>query len=126
MRVCTTTIALRLETLIDYLEEKRDSLYPRSAGSAKADLDLNDNIRGLVLALPYQPGFKHLAAYKRSHQHFMVYWSKLEIICSAWEFQGEVDRDTWMADKKEIENIVDEIETAVPHDPEEVHDRLYY
>ena len=117
---------LHLEALIEYLEEKRDSRFPREASAINADLDLNTDIQGLVAALPYRPDFAHLAAFNRSHQHFMVQWRKLESLCTAWEGRGEIELETWTADKEEIETIIDEIETAVPRDPQEVHGRIYY
>ena len=126
MRVGTTAFMLQLDTLIEYLEEKRDSRFPHEASAIKADLDLNTELQGLVSALPYRPDFAHLATLNRSHQHFMVYWRKLESLCTAWEGRGEIDLETWEAEKMEIETIIEEIETAVPHDPEEVHDRTYY
>ena len=126
MRVGTTAFMLQFETLIEYLEEKRDSRFPREASGVKVELDLNEDIRALVSALPHRPDFAHLAALHRSHQHFMVHWSKLESLCSAWEGRGELDLETWTADKKEIETIIDEIETALPLDPQENHDGMFY
>ena len=126
MRVGTTAFMLQFEALIEYLEEKRDSRFPQEACAIKADLDLTMEIQGLVSTLPCRPDFRHLAALHRSHQHFMVHWSKLESLCTAWETQREIDRETWIADKEEIETVIDEIETAVPHEPQEFHDKIYY
>lgn len=58
-----------------------------------------------------------MAAPNQSHQHFLLYWQKLEGLCEAWEEHPEdadIDSEIWVADQKELRIIFDAIGDARP------------
>lgn len=113
-----TTFIRRFTDLIEELQMSID-YEPRSSLSfTNWSKYLDESIKHKNDALPQYSSFDNMAALNQSHQHFLLYWNKLKGLSKAWQssvndnYDMNMDKENWAADRAELIVIISEIGKA--------------
>lgn len=107
-----------LPYLISDLDEKRNLGYPDPEDDEiwANHMTVTDSLIENADYLAREPIFRYMAAANQTHQHFLLYWHKLEGLILVWTSET-TSRDQWEADKRELGLIIDAIGNAVADVP---------